>query len=89
MKLLKEILTEARSVKGGVDIGGNFRVMRIGFDKNGNWSYWVSVGGRARKIQATNLMGGKHKVTNINDFRTDATDQEKENIKQYYNEYMA
>lgn len=90
MEFLKTILNEAKSVRGGVDIGDDFRVMRLGFDANGNWSYWISQsGGKAKKIQAVNLDGGNNKVTNINDFRTDSSNAEKNNIKTYYRKYIA
>lgn len=90
MNFLKSILNEAKSVRGGVNIGDDYRVMRLGFDPNGNWSYWVSyAGGKAKKIQSINLDGAKHRVTNIHDFLTDDSNAEKQKIKAYYQEYIA
>lgn len=88
MKFLNELLNEHKAVKGGVDIGDGFRVMKVGRDVNGNTSYWVSRnGGRAKKIQAVGNIEGD-KVFDIRDFANSSTDSIKHQIKEYYYTYL-
>lgn len=49
--------------KAPIELGKSLYLHRVGYDANGNWSYWVSKGGnKAKKIQAINLKGGSNKI---------------------------
>ena len=88
-EFLGEMLEEVKSSKSGVDIGDGFRVMRVGHDTNGNWSYWISKnGGRAKKVQSINLNGGKGKIEDLRDFRDSAATPTINAIKSYFREHI-
>ena len=88
MNLLNELLNEYANTTNGIDIGNGFRVVRVGRDINGNFSYWVSFNGkRAKKIDVVGNIKGD-KVMNIRDFASEATNHIKQQIKDYYLEYL-
>lgn len=83
------IKVEAKSSKSGVDIGDGIKVHKVGNDPNGNWSYWISRdGGKQKKIQTTNLEGGKGKLTDVRDFGTPAGKQAVRLVKDYVKQHM-
>lgn len=90
-------LTEGKTAKNPVDIGDGFYLKRVGFDLNGNWSYWVQLGSnRARKIQALNVNAGANKITDLSVLTSGEGYSDSGNgysdtiagIKKYYNKYI-
>jgi len=92
MKTIQDFLSEGKKApKGGYDIGDGMSVTKVGYDTNGNWSYWISKGGSAKKIQTTNLNGGSGKITNIHDFKDVNSSNTKKAIaliKNYAKQFM-
>jgi hypothetical protein len=87
--MLKQLLEESKFSKNGIDIGDGYSVHKIGYDINGNWTYWIKYGNKSLKqIQAINILNGRNKVVNINDFKVDETNEIKNEIKKYYSKYI-
>jgi len=74
--IYKEVeMDEAKTAgKTGIDIGDGMAVAKVGYDANGNWSYWIRKDGGNKKIQTINLNGGSGKISDINDFRAKTSD---------------
>jgi hypothetical protein len=82
-------MMEGKTSKTGIDIGDGFKVHKVGNDPNGNWSYWISRdGGKQKKIQTTNLEGGKGKISDISDFKKSEGKAAIRLIKNYANKHM-
>jgi hypothetical protein len=83
-------LNEGKFTKKPIDIGGGFYLKGVGFDNNGNWSYWVSRGASGfRKLQASDVNGGKDKITDLNDVADPEYAQTIDDIKKYYIKFIA
>lgn len=88
-KLNESILHEMKVAKSPIDIGHGFYVRKIGFDRNGNWSYWVQRGNnQAKKIQALNVNAGSNKITNLSEFLDPNYKDTVTAIKKYYVKYL-
>lgn len=87
-RLLEEtFISEAKASKIGIDIGDGFSVHKVGFDKNGNWSYWISKGrSKQKKVQVVGNVKGS-KITDVNAFKT-APKETISSLKAYANEYL-
>jgi len=84
------------SVAKAVDIGDGIEIDKVGYDRNGNWSYWVRIdGARAKKIQHMSLVGTgakggipRNKITK-EDFKANFLDKDTvKAIKKYIKEFM-
>ena len=57
MGILKKLLNEAKkAVKVDLELGkgksGYYFITKVGYDANGNWSYWIAKGGnKPKKVQ--------------------------------------
>ena len=88
MKFLNELLNEHKSDRRGVNIGEDFKVHKVGYNRNGLWCYWVSyMDGRAKAIQVNGNIEG-NRITDIRDFNKPETDDIKDGIKEYYRRYL-
>lgn len=80
-------LNEAKKHK----MGDGMYLTKVGFDTNGNWSYWISDGGRAKKVQHGNVGNGSMTKITKDDVKKFDPGKHKDTIKgitDYYNKYM-
>lgn len=89
---IDQYLGEGKSTKTAkppIEIGGPLAVKKIGYDPNGNWSYWLETPRGTKKIQ-NGAIGGQSSVTDINDFRKPDARTKKvvDGIISYYEKFI-
>jgi uncharacterized membrane protein len=88
-KYLSEGKKSTKTAKPAIEIGGPLAVKKIGYDTNGNWSYWLETPRGTKKIQ-NGAMGGQSSITDINDFKNPDSKTKKviDLIQDYYKKHI-